>query len=244
MTKPPKLFTLLGEPVRWQIVQVLAEGDLMIQEIARRLDQPLNLLSYHLRSLRAAGLIAERRSSLDGRATYCSLNVSRLTELTAAAGQALLPVAILRDGSRAKALRVLFLCTHNAARSQMAEGLLRDAVQGRWLVASAGSHPSGVHPLAIDTLARRGIDIRGQSSKDPSALEHREYDIVISLCDRVRAEHITFPNRPRRIHWSLPDPLAAAPRAQGQAFRQTADRLAQRIEWFLARERALPSPTH
>ncbi len=237
MNKAPLLFSILGEPVRWQIVQALLESDWLIQEIGRQVKQPLNLLSYHLDKLRAAGLITERRSSLDGRATYCSLDVSRLTELYADAGRELRLPAGRPVADADRGLRVLFLCTHNAARSQMAEGLLREAVQGRWRVASAGSQPGGVHPLAVETLARRGIDIGQQTSKDPAALEIREFDVVISLCDRVRAERIRFPNRPRRAHWSLPDPLAAPRRTQPRAFRETADRLTQRIQWFLNRER-------
>lgn len=242
MEKPPILFTLLGEPLRWRIVRALVRSDWLIQELAGQLKQPLNLVSYHLRRLREAGLITERRSSLDGRATYCSLDVTRLADLYRAAGQALDPALLLKPNRpQTRQLRVLFLCTHNAARSQMAEGLLRDAIGGRWLVASAGSQPSGVHPLAIKTLAQRGIDIRHQTSKDPAALDVREYDVVISLCDRVRAERIRFPNRPQRAHWSLPDPLGAPRRMQAKVFRQTADDLAQRIQWFLERERSLVS---
>ncbi len=235
---------LLGEPIRWRLIQALAESDRLIQELARQVGQPLNLVSYHLRQLREAGLITERRSSLDARATYCSLDLDRLADLYRSAGRALHPTLVTQfDGTRpVHPLRVLFLCTHNAARSQMAEGLLREAVAGRWFVASAGSQPGGVHPLAVSTLADRGVDIRAQMSKDPDQLVVREYDLVISLCDRVRAERIVFPNRPRRAHWSLPDPLASPKRAQPRVFRETADGLARRIGWLLRRfgESTLP----
>jgi len=241
MKKPPVLFPLLAEPVRWHMVLALAESDWLIQELARRVRQPLNLVSYHLRLLREAGVIHERRSSLDGRATYCSLDLDRLSALYRAAGQALHPAphpaltALPAASATRPTLRVLFLCTHNAARSQMAEGLFRAAVRGRWLVASAGSHPSGVHPFAVKTMAERGVDIAGQTSKDLESLSVRDYDIVISLCDRVRAEPLTLANRPRRAHWSLPDPLGESRRTQPRAFRETADGLARRICWFLER---------
>ena len=230
---PPPLFTLLGEPIRWQLVQTLAESDRTIQELSEQVGQPLNLLSYHLRLLREVHLVNQRRSSLDGRATYCSLDGMRLNELYEGASQALFAFRVRRAATTQRPVRVLFLCTHNAARSQLAEGLLREAVQGHWLVASAGSDPRGVHPLAIATLAQRGVDIQSQSSKDVNALEAREYDFVITLCDRVRAEKISWPNRPRRAHWSLPDPLAVPQREQPKAFRDTADALTRRIRWFL-----------
>lgn len=243
MNKIPLLFTLLGEPVRWRVVKALADSDLTIRELARRVGQPLNLMSYHLGLLRDAGLVATRRSSLDGRATYCSLEVGRLTALYAAAGQALHP-ALGRPGIEAdRPLRVLFLCTHNAARSQMAEGLLRALAPG-WAVASAGSAPSGVHELAVTTLARRGIDIGRQTSKDVTALGGREFDVVISLCDRVRGERVRLSGRPRRAHWSLPDPLDEPRRAQPKAFRETAAALDKRLRWFLTQHDALIRLSH
>lgn len=240
---PPPLFTLLGEPVRWRIIQTLALSDWTIRELAQQVKQPLNLLSYHLRLLREAHLIDQHRSRQDSRATYCSLNVARLAELYERAGVALHPSLRRRTVQVRQPFSVLFLCTHNAARSQMAEGLLREAVQGRWRVESAGSRPSGVHPLAIATLADRGIDIRHQTSKDLTVLSSVNFDVVISLCDFVRAEAFPFANRPWRMHWSLPDPLETPKRSQKRAFRETADRLAQRIGWFLSDPPAFSSST-
>jgi protein-tyrosine-phosphatase len=240
MQSPPLLFSLLSEPVRWQLVTALGLGDWMIQELATRLCQPINLVSYHVAKLKAAGLVRERRSSLDGRARYCSLNLRRLEDLYASAGQALpgRGLAPLQRRLQARmetgqSLCVLFLCTHNAARSQMAEALLRDAVRGRWVVQSAGSQPAGVHPLAVTTLAQRQIDIHQHTSKTVTALGPGMFDLVITLCDRVRAEPIRLTGRPLRQHWSLPDPLARPRRAQPKAFSQTADTLAERIGWLL-----------
>lgn len=230
---PPSLFVLLAEPIRWSLVQALTGSDLQVHELARAVHKPLNLVSYHLRLLREAGVVQMRRSSLDGRATYCTVDQDRLRQLYVAAGRALCPPLGVASPTGAKPLRVLFLCTHNAARSQMAEGLLRAAVDRRWRVASAGSEPSTVHRLAISTLADRGIDISAQRSKDPSQLRIQAYDLVITLCDRVRAERIRFSNHPRRAHWSLPDPLTSPHQSQPRAFRETADQLGRRIGWLL-----------
>lgn len=233
---PPPLFSLLSEPIRWQLVAALGQGDWLVQELAIKVRQPLNLLSYHLGKLKAAGVVRERRSSLDRRARYCSLDVGRLQDLYAQARRALPGPGLRQEtagpGQR-QPMRVLFLCTHNAARSQMAEALLREAVRGRWTVVSAGSQPTGVHPLAVATLAERQIDISQHTSKTVADLGPRAFDLVITLCDRVRAEPIRLGGRPLRQHWSLPDPLARPRPSQPKAFAETADTLTQRIRWLL-----------
>ncbi len=105
--------------------------------------------------------------------------------------------------------RVLILCTGNSARSQMAEGLLRALGGGRVEVASAGSDPSRVHPLALRAMAERGLPIEGQRSKHWRELAGREFDDVITVCDRAAESCPIFPGPGRRTHWSLPDPAAA-----------------------------------
>ncbi len=105
--------------------------------------------------------------------------------------------------------RVLILCTGNSARSQMAEGLLRQLGGDRVEVASAGSEPSRVHPLALRAMAARGIPIEGQRSKHWQELAERPFDDVITVCDRAAESCPIFPGPARRTHWSLPDPAAA-----------------------------------
>jgi arsenate reductase len=137
-------------------------------------------------------------------------------------------------------MRVLFLCTHNSARSQMAEGLLRHAAPAA-AVASAGTEATRVHPLAVAALARRGIDIRGQYSKTIAALAAREFDYVITVCDAAAQACPVFPGPAVRFHWSLPDPTAVGgdDDARSAAFEATARDLEARIGDFLA---ALPAP--
>src|SRR2546428_6872824 len=105
--------------------------------------------------------------------------------------------------------RILFLCTGNSARSQMAEGLARALGGDRVQVWSAGIAPRGVNPLAVRAMAERGIDISGQSSKDLSAVP-RDPDVVVTLCDNAADRCPAFPGRVARVHWSLADPAAAA----------------------------------
>jgi protein-tyrosine-phosphatase len=110
-------------------------------------------------------------------------------------------------------LRVLFLCTGNAARSQMAEALLRKLSRGRVEVFSAGTHPrAAVHPIACEVLREHfDIDPAGLQPKHLNRFVGEDFDFVITVCDRA-AEHCpTFPGDPERIHWSFEDPLEPHP---------------------------------
>ncbi|MBM3128490.1 MAG: arsenate reductase ArsC [Chloroflexi bacterium] len=127
-------------------------------------------------------------------------------------------------------LRVLFLCVHNSARSQLAEGILRALAGERVLVFSAGSAPSRVHPLALRVLEERGIDASAQRSKGVNEFASDTFDYVITLC----AEEVCpiFLGATQKLHWALPDP-SADPEPLN-AFRRTADELEQRLRQFLA----------
>src|SRR5690606_5877704 len=106
-------------------------------------------------------------------------------------------------------IRVLFLCTHNSARSQMAEGLLRSIGGDRFEVHSAGSEQTEVRPLAIRAMADIDIDITGQRSKTMDEYLGQQFDYVITVCDRANESCPIFPGDPERIHWSFDDPAAA-----------------------------------
>jgi protein-tyrosine-phosphatase len=132
--------------------------------------------------------------------------------------------------------RVLFLCTHNAARSQMAEGIMRHLSGGAVDVFSAGTEPSHVHPLAVAAVQRLlDIDISGQRSKHLDEFAGRHFDYVITLCDSAREACPVFLGDPERIHWSFDDP-AAVPGSEddrSRAFQQVATELATRIRYLL-----------
>jgi protein-tyrosine-phosphatase len=104
-------------------------------------------------------------------------------------------------------LCVLFLCTHNSARSQMAEGILRQRSQNRIEVFSAGTEPGQVHPMAVRAMAELGIDIHNQRSKHLNEFLGKDFAYIITVCDRARENCPIFPGAPQRIHWSLPDPV-------------------------------------
>ena len=131
--------------------------------------------------------------------------------------------------------RVLFLCTHNSARSQMAEGLLRKMAGDRFEVYSAGTEQTRVQPLAIEAMREIGIDISGHTSKTLDAFEGQSFDYVITVCDRANESCPIFPGGTERIHWSFEDPTAATGTDEQKlrAFRTVRDAIQQRLRMFL-----------
>ncbi len=128
-------------------------------------------------------------------------------------------------------IRVLFLCTHNSARSQMAEGLLRHLGGDRFDVASAGTQKTSVRPEAIAAMAELGIDITGQWSKTLDQFLDDEFSEVITVCDSANDACPFFPGGENRRHWSIPDPsgIAGNDKARLDAFRSARDDLTSRI---------------
>lgn len=131
--------------------------------------------------------------------------------------------------------RVLFLCTHNSARSQIAEGLLRKMAGERFEVFSAGTEQTRVQPLAIEAMREIGIDISGHTSKTLDAFEGQTFDYVITVCDRANESCPIFPGGTERIHWSFEDPTAATGTDEQKlrAFRTVRDAIQQRLRMFL-----------
>jgi arsenate reductase (thioredoxin) len=135
--------------------------------------------------------------------------------------------------------RVLFLCTHNSARSQMAEGLLRSVAGERFEACSAGTEATRVRPLAIRAMAELGIDISGQESKTLDRYLGDQFDAVITVCDQAAEACPVFPGARKRLHWSFPDPSQAAGTEEEQlaVYRQVRDAIRQRIEQALTSAR-------
>jgi arsenate reductase len=132
--------------------------------------------------------------------------------------------------------RVLVLCTHNSARSQMAEGWLRALAGDRYEVASAGTEATGVHPLAVRAMAEVGIDLSGHASKTLDAFVARPWDHVITVCDSARERCPVFPGAAERLHWSFDDPSAATGSTEERlaAFRRVRDEIGGRLRGWLA----------
>jgi len=128
--------------------------------------------------------------------------------------------------------RILFLCTHNSARSQMAEGLLRHLAGDRFDVHSAGTEATQVRPLAIQAMRELGIDVSGQQSKTLDRYLQEPFDRVITVCDEANESCPVFFAARQRLHWSFPDPSRAtgSPEDQLAVYRQVRDGLRKRIE--------------
>ena len=128
--------------------------------------------------------------------------------------------------------RVLFLCSHNSARSQMAEGLLRHLAGERFEVMSAGTEATHIRPLAVRAMAESGVDISGQESKTLKRYLGEPFDYVVTVCDQANEACPFFPGAKNRLHWSLEDPSQADGSEEEQLaiFRRVRDEIRERIE--------------
>jgi ArsR family transcriptional regulator, arsenate/arsenite/antimonite-responsive transcriptional repressor / arsenate reductase (thioredoxin) len=230
----------MAHEIRWQLLSFLAYSDYRVNELGALLSKPLNLVSYHLRLLRSAAIVQERRSSADARDVYYSLDLEHFQALYRQAAETLHPA--LADAQEAPAARatdgpptrVLFLCTHNSARSQMAEALLRHLGGDRVEAFSAGTEATRVHPLALATLHRHEIDTTGLHSKHLQQFLGQDFDYVITVCDRASESCPIFPGDPERIHWSFPDPsVVTDPDGQRMAFARVFSGLEKRLKLLL-----------
>ncbi len=204
-----RVHAALGDPARLAIVDALCLGDASPGEIARDLKLATNLVAHHVRVLQDAGLVERTRSEADRRRTYLRLRPEAL--------------ALLAPPRLPDAARVVFVCTHNSARSQLAAALWADRTHRP--AASAGTHPAArVHPRAVRVAHRHGLRL------DPTGTAHvadvvTDADLVIAVCDNAH-EDLTGAVRPR-LHWSVPDPVRAGTDA---AFEAAYTDLAGRID--------------
>jgi ArsR family transcriptional regulator, arsenate/arsenite/antimonite-responsive transcriptional repressor / arsenate reductase (thioredoxin) len=240
---PPSFVRLASHPLRWRLLRALVSSDRTVRELVALIDEPQSLVSYHLRLLREGGLVTARRSSADGRDSYYAVDLIACRDALQTVGIALHPSMRFAAAapeppatrSRRPPPRVLFLCTGNSARSQIAEALLEHMSAGSIRAASAGSQPKPLHPNAIRVLRSYGLDIAARRSKHLDELRSRRFDTVITLCDRVREASPEFPWQPELVHWSVPDPAleGATNRASYPAFERTAAELETRITFRL-----------
>jgi arsenate reductase len=128
--------------------------------------------------------------------------------------------------------RILILCTGNSARSQMAEGLMRQALPAGSEVFSAGTKPSLVRPEAIAVMSELGIDLSGHRSKSVDEFAGQEFDYVITVCDNANEVCPVFPGKTKRLHWPFEDPagVAGSEAERQAAFRKVRDRIQARIQ--------------
>ena len=146
-------------------------------------------------------------------------------------------MASVPDQTSTARLRVLILCTGNSARSQMAEAVLNVKGKGRFVAESAGSQPaSRVNPYALEALHEAGIEWRGRRPRSIDDLSSRNWDIVITVCDKAREACPIFPGQPALAHWGMEDPAAVEgeDEAKRKAFRDALQLLSRRIDLMLA----------
>jgi protein-tyrosine-phosphatase/DNA-binding HxlR family transcriptional regulator len=202
------LHAALADPARLAIVDELVVSDRAPVELRRMLGLESNLLAHHLDVLEDAGLVSRTRSSGDGRRRYVHLLPGALADLVPGR-----PVAA--DG-------VLFVCTHNSARSQLAAALWRDVAGGR--AGSAGTHPAArVHPGAIAAAQRAGLDLAGATPRSLDRVAALP-ELVVTVCDQAHEE---LAPRGEWLHWSIPDPV---PDGSPAAFDAVVEDLRRRID--------------
>lgn len=197
----------LGDPRRLAIVDALRLSDRTPTELSATTGLSSNLLAFHLSALEDAGIVARQSGHGDGRRRYVRLRYAALTALD--------PLA------RIAADLVLFVCTHNSARSQLAAALWHERT-GRPAL-SAGAHPAArVHPLALSVARRHGLDLSGANPQGYEAVTLPP-DLVVSVCDRAREAGLPFavPD----LHWSISDPV----HGDEQTFEQTFADLERRV---------------
>lgn len=223
---------LLADDTRWHLIMALRHSDRQASEIASMCHLSNNLVSYHLGLLRQAGLVQTHRSDADARVLYYRLDLTALGLAYGQIGTALtLPETVPAPAIPAT---VIFLCTHNSARSQMAEGWLRYLSGGRLIARSAGVNPTTLHPLAVKAMAEVGVDIGYQHSKGLGGLEAKP-DIVITVCDLAREECPAELQQVPFLHWSISDPVPATgdePRRL-EVFRAVREQLRIRVQGLL-----------
>jgi len=239
---PPGIVQLSAHPLRWRLLRELVRSDRAVSELTDLVEEPQSLVSYHLGRLRGGGLVTRRRSSADRRASYYAIDLAGCREQLQAAGGALHPGLWLVPApgapvrrARGRKPRVLFLCTGNSARSQIAEALLQRMSDGAVDASSGGSRPKPLHPNAVRVMTKRGIDISANRTKHLDEFLDQRLAVVVTLCDRVREVCPEFPAHPRLVHWSVPDPALEGPtnRASYLAFERTAAELENRIRFLL-----------
>lgn len=237
-TSAKQLLTLLANEAGWHVVRVLARSDYHMRELVTLLGYDEQTITEQIAALRDLGLLTERQSDANANDMFYRLKLDELRDAYMAAGAALHPVVGGVEDVQPEQLphdkpRVLVLCTGNSIRSQMAEGLIRHLSHGKVDVSSAGTNPTQVHPLAIETMTNAGVDISQQRSKHLDEFIDQSFDYVVTVCDQQHETCPTFPGQSERIHWSFPDPAQVASDAQPRTFKTTAMQLQTMIRFFL-----------
>jgi len=244
----------MADPNRLRILDLLATSESCHAELKEKLGLPPNLLSHHLGVLREAGLVQTRPDTIDARWIYYRADRAALSRwqswfdsfldttrfqqqpaLCGPEGQNRADIWPQVEPAEEKPRRaVLFLCSGNSCRSQMAEAIVHTRLGDRWAAVSAGTEPANqVHPKAIDTLAEIGIEWHGHSAKQADLFRVVPFDLVITLCDQARQHVPAWVEQ--SIHLGFPDPVQAEGTREEVlgVFREVRDEVARQIPAFL-----------
>ena len=247
LNEAPAVFKAMAEPTRLRILDMLMQGESCNYELTEWLGITPSLLSHHLRALRKANLVTSRRDLIDGRWVYYAANQEvvtfwrqwfndmfdsiRIQPRAAGCG----PEGQLSYSESGEAQqRVLFLCTANSARSQMAEAIVNTRLAGRWEAVSAGTQPAEqVHPAAIAALAELGIDWRDHQTRHADNLQGEAFDLVVTLCNNARRDVPDWVES--SVHVGFPDPAQTrgTDAEISRVFRKIRDDIAAQIPAFL-----------
>ncbi len=258
LEKAAEVMKALADPYRLHILDLLTEGEACHGELKEQVGLPANLLSHHLRVLRQAGLVRTRHDTIDGRWIYYAANKDGLTYWRAWMGQFLDPARVQArpalcgpEGRQTPASVpqsyevdykrkrfVLFLCTDNSCRSQMAEAIVNTRLSDEWAAFSAGIQPAGcVHPKAVESLAEIGIDWRGRAAKHADEFRTIPFDLIVTLCDNAKVYHPDWldQSQPATLHLGFPDPATAtgSEAEVRKTFRTVRDAIAEQVPTFV-----------
>jgi arsenate reductase len=245
----------MADPNRLRILDRLAQSEACHAELKEQLGLPSNLLSHHLGVLRETGLVQTRPDTVDARWIYYRAETAVLSRWrswfdTFFDPRRLQPrpplygpesqhkndiLSYLERAEEQPRRAVLFLCSGNSCRSQMAEAVVNTQLADRWEAVSAGTEPaSQVHPNALDTLAEIGIDWSGHSAKRADQFRAVQFDVVITLCDRARQYVPSWVKQ--SVHLGFPDPVEAKGTDEEVlgVFRKVRDDVVRQIPAFLA----------
>ncbi len=231
-----ELLKTLADPHRLEVLNLIIEGTHTSRALAAATGLPTNLLSHHLKALREAGLVQASRDPHDQRWQYFVPNITRLTEVQFLLSHFLHPARIQprRGGTgpggqpaayapprhiqlekefrmTSNKTKVIFLCTGNSARSQMAEALLRQHAGDDFEVYSAGTEPKGMNPYTVQVMQELGVDMSAHHSKSVREfLGHMNFGYVITVCDDAEENcPAVFLSQGQHLHWSFEDPAKA-----------------------------------
>ena len=242
---------LLADESRQAIVRLLALSDRRAGEIGALIRLPPNAVSYHLKQLRAIGLLRDRRSSADARDMYYQLDIGRLHALYAAAGDALYPgiaastqlAQPTSNQTRHPGFRNPCVSSFSApitarARKWRRQFCARWAAT-RWRRSALGAYPPRCIPRRLRRCGRSGLTRQGSTAKSMEQFIGEPLDYIITVCDRVRDICPSFPGDPAQAHWSIADPAVVEdPERRAKAFREVLSELRVRIRYLLL----LPHP--